>query len=83
MDPVDDLARLERGVPAELRRLPSLPLVPRVGPVVEARALDRLAVLAQVEPALAVAQPGVAEIDLATGDRSPPSSRGRTARIAP
>ena len=49
--------------------LPALALVPRVGTVVDGRALERLAVFAQVEPAPAVAQPDVAEIELAAGDR--------------
>ena len=55
--PVDDLAGRERDVAAELRRPAALPAVPRIGPVVDGRALERLAVLAEVEPALAVAEP--------------------------
>src|SRR5262249_59169224 len=79
---VDDLAGRERGMPGEFVRPAAAPLVPGIRPVVEARALERLAVIAEVEPALAVAQPYVAEIEPTAGD-GPLELHGAVPRVSP
>ena len=56
VDPSTILPGRERGVPRELRGLAALPAVPAGHAVVDGRAVERLAVLAQVEPALAGAE---------------------------
>ncbi|MHB1556702.1 MAG: hypothetical protein ACYC61_04380, partial [Isosphaeraceae bacterium] len=67
---IDDLAGGERDIAAEFVGSAAFFLIPRVRPVIEGRAVDRLAVLAQVEPSLAVAQPGVGEVEPSAGDRA-------------